>query len=62
MQLELTEQELDVLHEVMVRERGGVREEIYKTDTPEYKALLKTREAAILSILTKLEGPTARTT
>jgi hypothetical protein len=61
MQIELTEQELDVLREVMTRERGDVKEEIYKTDTPDYKALLKTREAAIISILTKLEGLTART-
>jgi hypothetical protein len=61
MQLELTEQELDVLREVIARERGDVKQEIHRTDTPEYRALLKTREAAILSILTKLEGLTTRT-
>jgi hypothetical protein len=61
MQLDLTEQEVDVLRDLMTRERGDVKEEIYKTDTPDYKALLKKREAAIVSILTKLEGQTART-
>ena len=62
MQLELTQQEFGVLRDIMTRELGTIKEEVYKTDAADYKAMLKEREAAILSILTKLQGESALTT
>jgi hypothetical protein len=62
MQLELTEQESGILRDLMARELGNLKEEVYKTDAAEYKARLKEREAAIRSILNKLQGESALTT
>jgi hypothetical protein len=56
MQLHLTSAEHEVLRDLVSRELGNVKEEVYKTDTPEYKEMLKTREASIMSILAKLQA------
>jgi hypothetical protein len=61
MPLQLTAEELGVLREVVNRELGNVREEVYKTDSPEYKRRLKEREASIKSILNKLQVEPAAT-
>ena len=59
MQLQLTPQELEVLRDLVSRELGNTKEEIYKTDSADYKRLLKAREATIISILGKLQGEAA---
>jgi hypothetical protein len=60
MQLQLTSDELEVLRDLLSRELGNVKEEVYRTDSPEYKRLVKVREASILSLLAKLQDNTAR--
>jgi hypothetical protein len=60
MQLQLTSEELEVLRDLLSRELGNVKEEVYRTDSPEYKRLVKVREASILSLLAKLQDNTAR--
>jgi hypothetical protein len=59
MQLQLTAEELEVLRDLLNRELGNVKEEVYRTDTPEYKRLVKTREASIVSLLAKVQGDAA---
>lgn len=56
MQLQLTSEELDVLRDLVSRELGNVKEEVYKTDSADYKQLVKAREASIVSILAKLQA------
>jgi hypothetical protein len=56
MQLELTSAELEVLRDLINRELGNLKEEVYKTDTPDYKTLLRQREATIVSIQDKLQA------
>ena len=55
-QLQLTSEELEVLRDLVNRELGNVKEEVYRTDSPEYKRLVKNREASIVSILNKLQA------
>lgn len=62
MQLQLTSEELEVLRDLVSREFGNMKEEVYKTDSQDYKRMLKVREAAILSILNKLQDEAALTT
>jgi hypothetical protein len=62
MQLQLTAEEFELLRDVIRRERGNVKGEVYKTDSADYKRLLKSREALIVSILDKLQGEAALTT
>ncbi len=59
MQLELSAEELQVLRDLLSRELGNVKEEVYRTDSPEYKRLVKTREASIVSMLAKVQSNTA---
>ncbi|HET6317207.1 MAG TPA: hypothetical protein VFG86_12165 [Chloroflexota bacterium] len=59
MQLELTADELQVLRHLLSRELGNVKEEVYRTDSPEYKRLVKSREASIVSLLAKVQGNSA---
>jgi hypothetical protein len=54
MQLDISADEALVLDEVLDRALGDTREEIYKTEAAEFKALLKRREAAIISLLERL--------
>ena len=57
MELSLTADELTVLRDLLNRELGNVKEEAYHTDSPEYKQLVKSREASIVSMLGKVQGP-----
>jgi hypothetical protein len=61
MQVELTPVELQVLREVLSRELGNVKEEVYRTDSAEYKELVRGREAAIRALLAKLQVDTTAT-
>ncbi len=56
MDLHLNAEEIDVLHWVLQREMGAVREEAYKTDDSEYKRGVKEREAIVASLLEKVGG------
>src|SRR5205814_7325478 len=56
-QLELAPEAARVLEEVLDRALGDLREEIYKTDTADYKTALKTREAIIVSLLERVKTP-----
>jgi hypothetical protein len=58
MQVELTSDELQVLRDLLSRELGNVKEEVYRTDSAEYKEQVRLREATIVSLLTKVHGDT----
>lgn len=53
--LSLTEEELEVLKQVMKSDLSSIWVEISHTDTLEFKEYLKGRESTMRSILTKLE-------
>jgi len=59
MQLQLTVEEHALLRDLIDRELGNIKEEVYKTDSADYKSMLKVRQAAIVSILSKLQGEAA---
>jgi hypothetical protein len=54
MQLELSDAEQQVLTDVLTRALSDLREEIFKTDTADYKAGLRGREQALKSVLARL--------
>ena len=54
MELHVDEAESQALREILQRALGTLKEEIYKTEDADYKVGLKSREAAILSLLAKL--------
>jgi Mg2+/Co2+ transporter CorC len=57
MQLELSDVEREVLEDVLERVLGDLREEIYKTDTADFKHALKGRESVIKALLARLRAP-----
>jgi hypothetical protein len=59
MQLEISAEEAAVLADVLDSALGDVREEIYKAEVADYKTSLKTREAAISSVLERLRARSA---
>jgi hypothetical protein len=56
MQLQLTAAELAVLQDILSTALGELKEEVYKTETAEYKDTLKAREATIQGLLSRLQG------
>jgi hypothetical protein len=46
--------EAQVLEEILRRALGDIREEIYKAEVADYKAVLKEREAIVQSLLERL--------
>jgi len=54
MQIEITDVERDELGDLVEQRYRDIKEEIYKTETREYKDGLKRHEDALLSILRKL--------
>jgi hypothetical protein len=60
MQIELGPAELQVLEDVLDKELGDLREQIYKTEVAEYKAVLKQREAIVISLLDRVRSLRAR--
>jgi hypothetical protein len=56
MPLELSEAEREVVTDVLTRAMGDLREEIYKTDTTDYKDQLREREAILAGVLQRLGG------
>ena len=59
MQLELTPDAAQVLQDVLDHALGDTREEIYKAEVADYKALLRKRETIIQSLLDRLKAPTS---
>jgi hypothetical protein len=56
MEMRLTDVEREVLRDVLERELGDLKGEIYKTEDVDYKKVLKEREVALVSLLDKLRG------
>lgn len=54
MVIELTREELELLRELLKRAYGDLREEIYKTETFEYKMELKRQEVVLEGIMNKV--------
>jgi hypothetical protein len=53
-QLEMRPTEAQVLEEILRRALGDIREEIYKAEVADYKAVLREREAIVQSLLERL--------
>jgi hypothetical protein len=53
MELQLSEEELEVLRDVLHIARGNLRLEVAGTSTREYRELLQRREAVLVSIIEK---------
>ena len=56
MQIDISDVERTILIEVVDKAFGELKEEIYHTETYEYKDQLKEREAALASLREKLTG------
>jgi hypothetical protein len=54
MQIELNDQEAAALVSVVEQSLSGLREEIYKSETAEYKDALRERESLLGSVLQRL--------
>jgi hypothetical protein len=54
MLLDLDRNEYDVVFDVLTRAMADLREEIYKTDSTDYKAALRQREAVLRAVLQRL--------
>jgi DNA-binding MarR family transcriptional regulator len=57
MQLELTREEQTLLANILDEELRDLKEEIYKTETSEYKEVLRARERLLLGLLEKVRAP-----
>jgi hypothetical protein len=53
MQIDLSQQEFDFLGELLERENGNLREEVYKTEATDWKQALKGREHLLAGLLAK---------
>ena len=53
MELQLSEEELEVLRDVLQTARGNLRLEVAGTSTRDYKEFLQRREAVLVSIIEK---------
>jgi hypothetical protein len=56
MQLEISTDEAAILADILDSALGDVREQVYKAEVADYKDGLKTREAAISSMLERLRA------
>ena len=54
MHIELTDEEVDLLRELLERAQADLREEVYKTEATDWKRALKTRKAVLAKLLTKV--------
>jgi hypothetical protein len=55
MHIELTQEELDLLRELLERASADLREEVYKTEATDWKRALKTQERTLALLLAKVE-------
>jgi len=56
-QIELSDEEIAILADLLDQDYRNLKEEIYKTETREFKEALKAREALMVGLLTKLGRP-----
>jgi len=56
MQLPLTSEEAEVLEELLTSALGDLREQVYKAEVAEYKAVLKQREAIVAGLLERVRA------
>lgn len=56
MQIELTQQELDLLRELLDHARADLREEAHKTEASDWKRALKEREQVLGALLAKVRS------
>ena len=61
MQLDISADEARVLAELLERALSDTREEVYKAELADYKALLKQREAIVSQLLARLRAHPAIT-
>ncbi|HUF54402.1 MAG TPA: hypothetical protein VMR52_11610 [Dehalococcoidia bacterium] len=54
MQIDLSDEELTLAREILQQEYMDLREEIYKTDSSQYKDQLREREALLAGLVKKL--------
>ncbi|HWP29624.1 MAG TPA: hypothetical protein VFB73_13550 [Chloroflexota bacterium] len=57
MQLELTNEEQALLVNILDEELRDLKEEIYKTETSDYKEVLRARERLLQGLLEKVRAP-----
>ena len=55
--LELTDEELRILHDVLENDIAGLRTEVFHTDTRDYRLMLKQKEQILEKIFAKLPVP-----
>ena len=53
-QVELSREEVAILADVLDQDYRNLKEEIYKTETRDFKEALKAREVLMVGLLTKL--------
>jgi hypothetical protein len=55
MQVDLSQEEFDFIGELLERENGNLREEVYKTEGTDWKEALESREHLLAGLLAKLQ-------
>lgn len=56
MEIELTREERDLLKDILERTSHDLREEVYKTESTEWKTALKAREQVLTGLRAKIES------
>jgi hypothetical protein len=56
MQLPVSSEEAEVLEELLTSAHGDLREQVYKAEVAEYKAVLKQREALVAGLLDRIRA------
>jgi hypothetical protein len=60
MQLDLSNEEANIIAEVLDTALGELREQVYKSEVADYKAALKSRESVISGVLQRLGANVSR--
>lgn len=55
MQIELSQEELDLIKELLDRANSELREEVYKTEATEWKQALKARQQVLDTLRVRLQ-------
>jgi len=56
MHIELTQEERDLLRELLDRAKADLRGEVHKTDAPDWKRALKDQEKVLGALLAKVQS------
>ncbi len=54
MRIELSQEEVDLLRELLARANADLREEVYRTEAAAWKRALKTQERVLQTLIEKL--------